>query len=156
MSSAGHVPSRLDSTGDVVVTCGALLLPSAAILLAAREMWPFAAAALLGVVLVLWMRRVRADRARLSSYRDTAAGLTAAATFFAAYSAEIDRIPQGGVTVLLAIPLAFATLLSSTRLRGLDAREAEAQDRQRLAEERARHTETMTLLHELLREVRRR
>jgi hypothetical protein len=118
-------------------------MPAIIVIVGARELWPFSAALIVGMLLIgtwYWMGWIED---RIATVREASTGFTAALTFFAAYSAEIDRRTQGGALILMAVPLALVALGSSTRLRRALRYQVQDEDNRRQELEARRHSELM-------------
>ena len=148
MSIPAQLPYRPGTKWDVALYCTYLALIAASIA-TAPDLWPFLAAISVGVVAIVAMHWAKADRDRIAGIRDLSAGLTAAGTFFAAYSAEIDKTTQGGALLIMVTPVALTALLASMRLRRLDRWHAEKDEEERRREEAERHDQVVALLRRL-------
>ncbi len=137
---------RRRPTADVVLWFVLLTLTAVQIYSVQQDFWPFAAVSLLSALGFVSMHWAGLTHDRLATLRDLSTGLTAASTFFAAYSAEIDKIDQGGSTVIMTIPVAVVALRSSTRLRRLERWYAEVDERERERVDTARHEQLLAAL----------
>ncbi len=148
MSTSAQSPYKPGTKWDVALSC-ALLIVVAGSIHSAPDLWPFLVALGLGVIAVVAMHWSGGDHERIAGVRDLCAGLTAAATFFAAYSAEIEKVSQGGSLLIMIIPVAVTTLIASIRLRRLDRWHAEMDEKERRREEAERHDQIVELLRRL-------